>query len=96
MGDIIYLDKDGTETLRQKKGRGRPPRGAQRQGDDFVVPYQPPKEPTKYLTINQVGEIIEEEVKSRGRACKGFKRQTKDPHKGHWVKVVKTVATTSA
>ena len=89
MSQIIWLDEDGNELKREKKGRGRPPKGSVKRDDGniYVSPgSQEDRFVPKYITLDNNGEVIEEAAKGRGRPKPGFEKMDTGDYQGHWVK----------
>lgn len=90
MAEMIYVDENGNELRRETKGKGRPPRGAERQEDgNFIV--HPVKDETfhpEYVDLDSEGNVLSRSPKGRGRAKPGYVKQTDGEHKGHWIKTV--------
>jgi len=89
MADIVWMDEDGNELKREKKGRGRPPKGSVKKdnGDFHILPGSTEiRFVPKYITIDSSGDVIEEADKGRGRPKPGFEKMDAGDHKGHWVK----------
>lgn len=90
MAEMIYVDENGNELRRETKGRGRPPRGAEKQEDgNFIV--RPVKDETfhpEYVNLDVEGNVLSRSPKGRGRAKPGYIKQEDGEHKGHWVKKV--------
>lgn len=90
MTEMIYVDENGNELRRETKGRGRPPRGAEKQEDgNFIV--RPLKDETfhpEYVDLDAEGNVLSRSLKGRGRAKPGYVKQEDGEHKGHWVKKV--------
>lgn len=84
MAYIIWTDENGKEIHKEKKGKGRPPRGAIRGEDgNFYVKQQPDVDLKKYyIVVDAKGNVLEKVQKSRGRAKPGFKRG----QDGNWYK----------
>ena len=94
MADIIWVDENGVELNREKKGRGRPPKNSKR-GDDgniYVSPAKDERFVPKYITLDSNGEVLEEASKGRGRPKPGFEKMDAGEHQGHWVKTETDVA----
>jgi len=45
MADMVFVNEDGAELRREKKGRGRPPKGAVKQPNGDFVLVEKPQEP---------------------------------------------------
>lgn len=89
MADIIWVDGNGTEIKREVKGRGRPPKGAERREDGnlYVSPSSSiEKFVPKYITLDSSGNVVKTEDKGRGRAKPGFEKASEGSHEGHWVR----------
>ena len=69
MANIIFFDKDGQETKREIKGKGRPPRGAVKteNGDFHVFPVEPQVTGSFYIEVDDEGNETSRETKGRGR-----------------------------
>ena len=89
MSQIIWIDAEGKEIKREVKGRGRPPRGADKRDDGnfYVSPSQAEERfAPKYLVLDSTGKVVQEEQKGRGRAKPGFEKAAEGEHQGHWIK----------
>jgi len=87
MAEIIYVDANGNELLRETKGRGRPPRGSEKQdnGDIIVHPVVDTTFHPEYVDIVD-GVVVSRSSKGRGKAKPGYVKMVDGEHKGHWVK----------
>ena len=91
MAELIYVDKDGKETARVTKGRGRPPRGSVRQKDGNFIVYPvevEERQVVEYIDVEEGGDVVSRTEKGRGRPKPGYTKMTDGEHAGHWVKVV--------
>ncbi|MFW6172904.1 MAG: hypothetical protein ACOC5T_04095 [Elusimicrobiota bacterium] len=90
MAEMIYVDDNGNELRREIKGKGRPPRGSEKQENgDFIV--RPVKDETfhpEYVDLDSEGNVLSRSLKGRGRAKPGYVKQTDGEYKGHWLKTV--------
>ena len=83
MAFIIWQDDTGKEIMREKKGKGRPPRGSTKEADGNFHVQKSDKDMTIYYIIqDDRGEIIEKIRKGRGRPKPDF---VKAPD-GNWYK----------
>lgn len=92
MAELIYVDDAGNELKRETKGRGRPPRGAEKQEDGnwIVRPVEQAKTvgPVMYIDLDDSGNEISRRPKGRGRAKEGYTKVTEGENQGHWVKTI--------
>ena len=87
MAQIIWIDADGTELKREVKGRGRPPKGADRRDDGnfYISPSNEERFIPKYITLDGDGKVVAEAARGRGRAKPGFEKMETGEYQGHWV-----------
>ena len=91
MAELIFLDEDGKETHREQKGRGRPPRGSEKQEDgNFIVRFTEKieRQVVEYIDVSEGGDVISRENKGRGRPRPDYTKMTDGEHIGHWVRMV--------
>ena len=90
MAEMIFVDENGNELRREPKGKGRPPRGAERQdnGDFIVRPVQDETFHPEYVDLDAEGNVLSRSLKGRGRAKPGYEKQDSGDFEGHWVKTV--------
>jgi hypothetical protein len=91
--EIVWLGADGTETKRSVKGRGRPPKGAEKRPDgNFYVPAgAAEKVVPQYITMDKNGKVLSKVAKGRGRPKVGFVKGTD----GNWIKTEAEVTPTA-
>ncbi len=78
---IIWLDDKGEEVRREKKGRGRPPKGTEKRDDgNFYVQPSTVDDTIYYVTTDTDGKVISKTPKGRGRPKPGFEKAAD----GHW------------
>ena len=85
MSNIVYFNKDGVETHRAIKSKGRPPKGAVKteDGDFHIFPQdEVVKEGIFYIIQDEDGSIISKEPKGRGRSKPGYEKR----EDGNWYK----------
>jgi hypothetical protein len=89
MAEIVWVDENGQELKREPKGRGRPPKGAEKRDDGnfYVPPVEESRFVSKYIVLDDDGNVLEEEPKGRGRAKPGFEKMDEGQYKGHWLKI---------
>lgn len=83
MAFIIWLDDDEKEIKRQKKGRGRPPRGTERREDGNFYVSQIHEDRTIYYVVRNADGTVIKTPKGRGRPKPGFAKGAG----GHWYEV---------
>ena len=89
MADLVYLDESGVELKREVKGKGRPPKNAEKREDgNFYVLSASADEifKPKYIVLDKDGRLLKEETKGRGRPKPDFTKAEDGEFKGHWVK----------
>ena len=95
MAELIWLDENGNEISRAKKGRGRPPKGAELRNDGnfYAVKGVNARFVHQYIVVDKDGKQLSAKDKGRGRPAPGFEKMTDGKYVGHWVKVVKVAQT---
>ena len=89
MSQIIWVDEDGSELKRERKGRGRPPKGLVRRDDGnfyVVLGTMEDRFVSKYITLDVDGKVVDESDRGRGRPKPGFEKMDSGEHQGHWVR----------
>jgi hypothetical protein len=82
MSFIVWLDADGKEIRREKKQRGRPPKGSVKKEDgNFYVSPSNEDETIYYIETDTKGKVLSKIPRGRGRPRPGF---VKNPADGHW------------
>jgi len=88
MAEMIFVDENGNELSREPKGRGRPPRGAEKQADgNFIVkPATDERFHPEYIDFDDNGNVTSRSPKGRGRSKPGYVKQKEGEYEGHWLK----------
>jgi hypothetical protein len=88
MADLVFLDNDGNEVSRKVKGKGRPPKGAEKRedGNFYVTAVVSETSKPKYIVLDKDGNKVSEEPKGKGRPKPDFVKAEEGEFKGNWVK----------